>query len=220
MQEEYKKFYDYLVYRDGRVYSLLRNKFLKPDIVQGYKQYTLSINGKPKKYKAHRLVAFFFCDPPDNYKELVVNHKDGNKLNNTPENLEWCTQWYNNYHARINGLNNISESNSKRWDDTEFRKRTSKHFSEARLRDGSSKGEKNGRFRYRIYDKYGKLYNRHTFMDLLGYKQSTTDAIIAKLANNVNYHNKIIDEYGIYVVDIKKGQSTIENSNGEKAAIV
>lgn len=83
-----KKFYNYYVYENGDVYSLYRNKFLKPGIVQGYKQYTLSINGISKRYKAHRLVALLFLNVPDNYEQLVVNHKDGNKLNCHYSNLE------------------------------------------------------------------------------------------------------------------------------------
>lgn len=41
----------------------------------------------------------------DGYKEgLVVNHKDGNKLNNNASNLEWVTSSYNNKHAFDIGL--------------------------------------------------------------------------------------------------------------------
>lgn len=67
-----------------------------------------------KRYRVHRLVALLFLDVPENYEELVVNHKDGNKLNNSYTNLEWCTYDYNNYHARVTGLNNVSKSNSDR----------------------------------------------------------------------------------------------------------
>ena len=41
----------------------------------------------------HRLVAIAFLLKPDGCDE--INHKDENKLNNTVENLEWCTHKYN-----------------------------------------------------------------------------------------------------------------------------
>lgn len=47
-----------------------------------------------KKYQLHRLMCITFHH--DTYKEgLVVNHIDGNKKNNLPENLEWVTQSVN-----------------------------------------------------------------------------------------------------------------------------
>ena len=45
----------------------------------------------------HRLVAKYFIPNPYNYFE--INHKDGNKLNNSVDNLEWCTRSTNVKHA-------------------------------------------------------------------------------------------------------------------------
>lgn len=50
-------------------------------------------NNKKRRFMVHRLVAHMFCN---GYKDgLEVNHKDQNPLNNTVENLEWCSHEYN-----------------------------------------------------------------------------------------------------------------------------
>lgn len=92
-----KQFYNYLVYEDGSVYSNYSNKFLKFAIVQGYAQYTLAIGGVPKIFKAHRLVAYLFLDVPENYKDLVVNHKDRVSKNiSKGRKLSGCSKGKNN----------------------------------------------------------------------------------------------------------------------------
>lgn len=57
---------------------------------------------KGKRYTIHRLVAEHFIDKV--IGKNVVNHKDGNKLNNKFDNLEWCTQKENVQHAFKTGL--------------------------------------------------------------------------------------------------------------------
>lgn len=70
----------------------------KPSITNvGY--YVVGLyNGKNKNYLVHRLVAQAFISNPNNYSD--VNHKDGNKLNNNVNNLEWCSHKSNMVHAR------------------------------------------------------------------------------------------------------------------------
>jgi hypothetical protein len=58
---------------------------------------TISFDGK-KRFLIHRLVAEHFLPNPNHFP--VVNHKDGNKLNNNVKNLEWCSHQQNNFHAR------------------------------------------------------------------------------------------------------------------------
>lgn len=59
-------------------------------------------NGKRKVCLVHRLVAESFI--PNQYNLPQVNHKDGNKLNNNVDNLEWCTAQENQLHAFAIGL--------------------------------------------------------------------------------------------------------------------
>lgn len=67
----------------------------------GYLIISLYINKKFQTFKLHRLVAQAFIPNPDNLPQ--VNHKDGNKLNNCVNNLEWCTCRENINHAVKNG---------------------------------------------------------------------------------------------------------------------
>lgn len=64
----------------------------------GYRVVGLTKNGKRKDYKVHRLLAKAFIPNPNNYR--CINHIDGNKLNNSLDNLEWCTHGQNTSHAR------------------------------------------------------------------------------------------------------------------------
>lgn len=84
----------------GRVKSCFKNeeKILKPSISpRGYQTVTFTRGEKNRKsFTVHRLVAFYFFGEESS---KVVNHKDGNKLNNSLENLEYCTQQYNRRHS-------------------------------------------------------------------------------------------------------------------------
>jgi hypothetical protein len=68
-----------------------------------YPRLILKIGGKAKAYLIHRLVAEMFVPNPHGYP--CINHKDGNKANPHPDNLEWCTHQQNMQHAMDTGLN-------------------------------------------------------------------------------------------------------------------
>lgn len=63
----------------------------------GYIVVSLSRNGKGRLYRVHRLVMEAFS-PLEGSDLLDVNHKDGNKANNSLSNLEWCTRGENHKH--------------------------------------------------------------------------------------------------------------------------
>ena len=52
--------------------------------------------------RVHRLLMEAFIPNPNNYPH--INHIDGNKLNNSLSNLEWCTALENRQHAVRTGL--------------------------------------------------------------------------------------------------------------------
>ena len=72
----------------------------------------VKINGKPKRLIIHRLVAEAFIPNPDNLP--YVNHKDGNKENNSVDNLEWITAKGNSQHAVKMGLINTFTQGGKK----------------------------------------------------------------------------------------------------------
>lgn len=97
-----KPYHQYYVSSCGKVFGCKGNELKQTTTNRGYKRVTLSINGKEERWSVHRLVALLFIPNPD--KKLEVNHKDGNKENNSVSNLEWCTRSENEKHAHANGL--------------------------------------------------------------------------------------------------------------------
>lgn len=95
-----------LITRPEKILSLSISKKQK-----GYSVVTLHINKKGKQFFVHRLVAEAFIGPRP--EGLFVNHIDGDKLNNTPTNLEYVTVSENLLHAFKAGLN-TSRKRTKR----------------------------------------------------------------------------------------------------------
>lgn len=69
----------------------------------GYLEINVPVHGT---LTVHRLIALVLLDHPLDTDHLVVNHKDSDKLNNDPSNLEWTTYSGNNQHAYDDGTRN------------------------------------------------------------------------------------------------------------------
>ena len=111
MAEEWKSIKNwedlYEVSNLGNIKNIKTNKLLKGDINNyGYHRVCLYHNNKKKRYFRHRLVAEHFIHNDDIENKKFVNHIDGDKSNNTVDNLEWVTQSENEKHAFKTGLKN------------------------------------------------------------------------------------------------------------------
>lgn len=98
---------------DGRSRYFIHGRVLKTAInMNGYEICNIKIRNKGHNVYIHREVAKAF-GKKENGKNYV-NHIDGNKLNNTIENLEWCTASENNQHAYDIGLK-LGPIGTKQW---------------------------------------------------------------------------------------------------------
>lgn len=101
-----KNYENYLISKEGDIIKLPYNnkrgdfiygKFIKPCISTGgyVKVSLMDKEGNMRSLLLHRLVLSSFTGLQDKQ----VNHIDGNKINNSLENLEWCTDKENKEHA-------------------------------------------------------------------------------------------------------------------------
>ena len=110
----------YDIRKTGEIFTLDGKKVSQYDNGYGY----LNIRHNGSYYRVHRLVATKFIPNPENKSD--VNHIDGNKKNNSLDNLEWTTRSENVQHAHKSGL--ITEK-----------------ATEARRRNGKAAGKKYGK---------------------------------------------------------------------------
>lgn len=92
---------NYQVSNQGHIRSFMQKKHGKLKAFcrrkNGYFSVSLQVNKKTTSFLVHRIVALAFLgNPPDGYE---VNHKDGDKSNNSLANIEYVSHWQNKQHA-------------------------------------------------------------------------------------------------------------------------
>lgn len=108
-EEEWKPIIDfskiYEISSEGRVRNIITGKILKNQFSKQTGYFQVHLYGNIiKRWNIHSLVANHFLGMW--YMGKVINHKDGNKLNNFVENLEWVTQKENIQHSIRMGMTN------------------------------------------------------------------------------------------------------------------
>lgn len=100
MEEILKK---YEITKNGEIINKKTNKEKYSWVNnRGYKYVCIQINNKRKNIGIHRLVAEVYLEKVNG--KNMINHKNGNKLDNRVENLEWCDKSDNAVHATVTGL--------------------------------------------------------------------------------------------------------------------
>ena len=130
----------------------------------GYEKIRLQHNGKDETKRVHRLVADAFIPNPEN--KDTINHKDGDKTNNTVSNLEWLDrteQMLHAYKLRLKAPQNGSENVNAKLTDEQVRE----------IR--------------RLYIPYSKEYGTVA----LARKYGVTNRIIGLIVKNKEYKNVI-----------------------------
>lgn len=125
--EEWKIIDDYPLYlisNFGNVYSLLRNRLLKP-LLDTHGYCYISLYPKHKNFLIHKLVAESFISNPNKF--LCVDHLDHNRLNNFVDNLRYCSYQQNNYNT------NIRKDNTSLYKGVSYNKRDKKWQAKIRI---------------------------------------------------------------------------------------
>jgi len=118
--------FEYSINIKGEVINDKTERIMKSYLdSHGYYIVTLYKNNKEKKYKIHRLIGKYFIENPNNY--LEIDHKNGNRADNTIENLRWCNSSQNKRNMKKR------ENTTSRFKGISFCKRDNKWRAQCKL---------------------------------------------------------------------------------------
>lgn len=153
--------FNYYATDDGRIWSEKTQKFMSMrEDKDGYLKVTLSCldNNGRHRFSVHRLILENF-KPIEGMEKLQVNHINGNKKDNSLQNLEWVTCEENIKHAVENNLRAEINGASKL---------TKEQVIEIFIRSNS--GESNVKLgkEFNLHpDSIGKIKNKKRFQNIL-----------------------------------------------------
>ncbi len=110
LKKELEKYPKYIIYSDGRIYSKKSEKFLSQSKSNGYYAVSLKSDKIKKKrinVRIHVLVAKAHVENKKPEKNIVVDHVNGNKLDNNYTNLQWTTVQKNSKKSDLTKNNNV-----------------------------------------------------------------------------------------------------------------
>lgn len=102
-------------FRNG--YKSIKGGLIKPSICNRYKSVSLNKNSVSKTFNVHQLVAISFLGHKKQGHKLVIDHIDGDKLNNSVDNLQIISQ-RDNFHkgGRVNKIRGVwFEKSRNKW---------------------------------------------------------------------------------------------------------
>lgn len=94
----------YAVSESGIVVNTKTSSEVRQYLLNGYAIVDAFYGSRTETLPVHRAVALAWVSNPDPSTRTMVNHIDGNTINNWYGNLEWVTCSENNYHAVNSGL--------------------------------------------------------------------------------------------------------------------
>jgi|SaaInlStandDraft_6_1057023.scaffolds.fasta_scaffold08750_2 hypothetical protein len=215
--EKYNK--NYLISNFGRCFSIKTGKEISPTNISGYKKVNLYNNKLNKQYYIHYLVYISFNNDYINTK--VIDHIDGNKLNNNLNNLRLITQSDNVKNAYINNIKmyqqNIIQAFNK---DNKLIKEFNNikdAYTFINHKNGTSINKcirgiykTAGNYIWKFKDNKITEYNKNKYID------NITDYVSLDKINNFDFSNYYINNEGIIINTNYKNRKikSFINSNG------